>query len=230
MRIENADTYGIFCYEVKNRFRCIVEVKGDKKLCYVASSCRLSNFLKLEGKKVLLLPKGKNANSTYYTLYAVKYRNSYTLLDLSLANNVIKEQIHRRYFSLLGRRKNVVGEKLICGYKADLFICDTNTIIEIKTVISNHDETVFPTVYSDRSLAQLDRVKTLLQSGYRFYYMFVALSPSVKKIIIDKDTLFYRKFVECMDCGMQAIACRLRTTEKNVEVNRMVEVKMPESI
>lgn len=230
MRIENVDTHGIFCYEVKNRFRCIVEVEGDEKLCYVASSCRLSNFLELEGKEVLLLPKGKNASSTYYTLYAVKYRNSYILLELSLANNVIREQIHRRYFSLLGKRKNVVSEKLICGYKADLFIHDTNTIIEIKTVISSHDETMFPTVYSDRSLVQLDKVKTLLRSGYKFCYMFVALSPAIKQIIINKDTLFYRKFVECMDCGMQVTACRLRTTERNVEVDRMIEVKMPESI
>jgi len=226
MRIENADTHGIFCCEVKNRFRCIVEVEGDKKLCYVASSCRLSNFLKLEGKEVLLLPKGKNASSTYYTLYAVKYRNSYILLDLSLANNVIMEQIHRRCFSKLGKRKNVVCEKLICGYKADLFISDTNTIIEIKTVISNHDETIFPTVYSDRSLTQLGKVKELLQSGYNFCYMFVALSPSIKKITIDDNTLFYRNFVECMDCGMQVTACGLRTTEKMVEVNRMIEVKI----
>ncbi len=36
---------GIFKEELKNRFLCLVEVDGADTLCYIPSSCRLSNFV-----------------------------------------------------------------------------------------------------------------------------------------------------------------------------------------
>ena len=108
MRIEEYITHGIFRCEIKNRFRCIVEVDGQEELCYVASSCRLPQFIYLEGKEVLLLPKGESASKTQYTLYAVKKGNGYILLNLSMANNTLQEQLHRRIFSFLGKRQNIL--------------------------------------------------------------------------------------------------------------------------
>lgn len=40
-----------FIKELKNRFLCEVEIDGERVVCYVPSSCHLSNFFKLEGKK-----------------------------------------------------------------------------------------------------------------------------------------------------------------------------------
>lgn len=45
---------GIFIQELKNRFLCEVEIDGESTVCYVPSSCHLSNFLDLKGKSVLL--------------------------------------------------------------------------------------------------------------------------------------------------------------------------------
>ena len=45
---------GIFVKELKNRFLCEVIIDGVSTICYVPSSCHLSNFLSLEGKQVLL--------------------------------------------------------------------------------------------------------------------------------------------------------------------------------
>lgn len=42
---------GIFKQELKNRFLCEVEIDGESTVCYVPSSCHLSNFLSLQGKK-----------------------------------------------------------------------------------------------------------------------------------------------------------------------------------
>ena len=53
---------GIFKQELKNRFLCEVEIDGESTVCYVPSSCHLSNFLDLQGKSVLLVPtQSKNA-------------------------------------------------------------------------------------------------------------------------------------------------------------------------
>ena len=45
---------GIFIQELKNRFLCEVLVNGETTVCYVPSSCHLSNFLDLTNKKVVV--------------------------------------------------------------------------------------------------------------------------------------------------------------------------------
>ena len=56
--VEKSANYieGIFVKELKNRFLCEVLVNGVATVCYVPSSCHLSNFLDLSNKKVLLVP------------------------------------------------------------------------------------------------------------------------------------------------------------------------------
>lgn len=226
MRIENADTHGTFCYEIKNRFRCIVEVEGNEKLCYVASSSKLSNFIELAGANVLLLPKGKNASSTEYTLYAAEVANGRVLLELSLANTAIEEQLYRRYFSFLGKRKNIHREKTVDGYKADLYIEDTDTLVEIKTVISPEKTATFPSVYSERSLTQLKKVLELLGKNHKVCYLFAILHPGIRKLKIDTNTEFYKLFVQCVEAGMLYRACKLKTTENEISVEGIIDIDM----
>ncbi len=93
---------GVFKSEIKNRFLCQVNVAGDDVVCYIPSSCRLSNFLDLTNRNVLLKPvKDKNAK-TKYSVYAVEFEKNYILLNLSQSNRIIENQINRRYFSFLG--------------------------------------------------------------------------------------------------------------------------------
>ena len=143
---------GIFKQELKNRFLCEVEIDGVSTVCYVPSSCHLSNFLKLKGKKVLLLPTQSKDTRTKYALFAVPFKKSHIILNSSLANKVVENNIHSRRFSFLGQRSHVIKEHYINGYKSDLFIQDTNTIIEIKSVISTEKLAFFPTVFSERSI------------------------------------------------------------------------------
>lgn len=62
---------GYFIRELKNRFLCEVEVNSELAVCYVPSSCHLSNFLDLQGKRVLLLPNRSKNTRTKYSLFAV---------------------------------------------------------------------------------------------------------------------------------------------------------------
>ena len=169
MSIQNGNSSyisGVFVKELKNRFFCEVKIDGKVEECYVPSSCHLSNFLQLKGKRVVLIPtQGKNTR-TKYALYAAPYRKNYIILNTSLSNVAIEKGIHNRRFSYLGKRSNVQKEHSVEGYKADLYIPQTKTIVEIKSVLSENDEAVFPTVFSERTQNQLKSIQEMLDKGW----------------------------------------------------------------
>lgn len=134
---------GTFLYEIKNRFLCMVKVGTKDVICYIPSSCRLSNFIDLKNRQVLLSPVASKTARTLYSVFAVKFKQSYILLNTSLPNIAIEKEITGRRFSFLGKRSQVLHEKNLGKYRCDLFIQDTNTIIEIKSIISTNSEACF---------------------------------------------------------------------------------------
>ena len=224
MRVEGKLIEGVFIRELKNRFRCYVEVNGEERLCYVSSSSKLANYIDLEGKKVILVPASKNAKATDYTLLAVRHRNGYILLDLSIANAVIAEQISRRCFSFLGRRSNVKRETIIADYKTDLYVEDTNTLVEIKTVITDRKQGAFPTATSRRSLEQLRKISSLLECGYKCCVLFVALSPSIESIRINTHGEYYDMLKNCIEKGLVCKACQIKMSKDEITVNRFIDL------
>lgn len=217
--------YGIFRTEIKNRFLCSVSIDGKDVICYIPSSCRLGNFIDMEGRAVLLKPIETPNSRTQYAVYAVKYRRNYILLNLAQANRIIEAQIKRRYFSFLGTRKKVSREFKIGNYKTDIFIHDTNTLIEIKSTVSFSRESIFPTVYSERAVKQLKEISHLLDEGYHACYILVSLNQSVKEIAINKQVEdYYRAFMECVKKGMTYCAFSVRLHEQIPEIYARIKV------
>ncbi len=210
---------GIFKQELKNRFLCEVEIDGESTVCYVPSSCHLSNFLSLQGKKVILIPTMAKDARTQYAVYAVPYKRSYLILNTSMANRAIEASLRGRRFAYLGKRKNVIKEHYVDGYKSDLFIEDTNTIIEIKSVLSTDTYAKFPTVFSERSLLQLEKLERLMSAGYNVHYIIVSLNPYVKGINLLADTQFADALNKCIEHGMtiSAFTCRLKDNKFQIE-------------
>lgn len=203
---------GIFKQELKNRFLCEVNIGGVDTVCYVPSSCHLGNFLKLQGKKVILVPTQTTGCRTKFALYAIPYKRNFILLNPSIANKAVEENIQRRIFSFLGKRGSVHKEYYVDGYKSDLFLDGTKTIIEIKSVISTQPCAIFPTVYSERTLKQLQQLKLLMRDGYRACFCIISLNPYVKAITLNTETEFYRELRECIAEGMllKAFSCRFK--------------------
>lgn len=196
---------GRFVREEKNRFLCTVTVEGKDEECYIPSSCRLENFLELSGKEVLLRENQNKNARTRLAVYAMKLNRSYLILRTSESNDIIAGSIKSRRFAYLGKRSLVEKENIVEGYKADLFLPETKTIIEIKSIITVGKSAVFPTVYSERGIEQLKKVKRLLNSGYNFVYIFVSLNPYVSSVSISEDTkqAEYKKlFLECVENKM----------------------------
>lgn len=217
--------YGTFQMEIKNRFLCSVNINGEEVTCYIPSSCRLSNFIDMTGRMVLLKPTETPNARTPYAVYAVKYRKNFILLNLAQANRVIEAQIRRRYFSFLGMRKNVQREYKIGNYKTDLFIHDTNTLIEIKSTLAFSRESIFPAVYSERAVKQLKEISRLLDEGYRACYILVSLNPSVKEIVINAEVEdYYHTFIECVEKGMTYCAFSIRLREQIPELYAKIKV------
>jgi len=217
--------YGTFQAEIKNRFLCSVNIDGKDVTCYIPSSCRLSNFIDMTGRTVLLKPVETPNARTSYAVYAVKHRRSFILLNLAQANRVIETQIKRRYFSFLGVRKKVSREYKIGDYKTDLFIHDTNTLIEIKSTLSFSKESVFPTVYSERAVKQLKEILRLLDEGYRACYILVSLNPCIKEIVINSEVEdYYKTFIECVKKGMTYCAFSVRLREQDPELYAKIKV------
>ena len=214
--------YGTFRTEIKNRFLCSVNIDGKDEICYIPSSCRLSNFIDMTGRTVLLKPIETPNARTSFAVYAVKYRKSFILLNLAQANRVIEAQLKRRYFSFLGARKTVSREYKIGSYKTDLYVHDTKTLIEIKSTLSFSKESVFPTVYSERAVKQLKEISRLLD---RACYVLVSLNPCVKEIVINsKVEDYYKTFVECVEKGMAYCAFSVRLREQAPELYAKIKV------
>ena len=225
MSIQNGNSSyisGVFVKELKNRFLCEVKIDGKVEECYVPSSCHLSNFLQLKGKRVVLIPtQGKNPR-TKYALYAAPYRRNYIILNTSLSNVAIEKGIHNRRFSYLGKRSNVQKERSVEGYKADLYIPQTKTIVEIKSVLSENDEAVFPTVFSERTQNQLKSIQEMLDKGYKVVFIIVSLNPYIKKLTIDISTEFYLELTRCIEKGMEIRAYTSHLKDYEIEIKKQI--------
>lgn len=216
-------TIGRFVREDKYRFRCYVEIDGIQKLCYMPSNCKLEKIISLAGREVIL-KRYEGASDKYeYIVEAVKYRNNLVLLNLQFLNRIIENQIQRRIFNYLGVRKNIRREVTVENYKADLFIEDTQTYIEIKSILSWNKSTSYPIDSSDRGLEQLEKIEKLLDQNKRIFYFLFSMSPNVKDVYIDSNSLYGTVLNRCISKGLKLRAYSLGGS-KNIEVKKEIAI------
>lgn len=215
---------GIFLREQKTRFLCDVLLEGEEVGCYIPSSCKLSRFVDLTGKEVILQAVESKKSRTNYSVYAARLGRYYVLLNLAEANRVVEDQLHRRYFSFLGKRQKVYREKIIDGYKADLYVEDTNTLIEVKTLLSFDQEGSFPSIASLRAEQQLEKLSELLNRGYNVVYIVMSLNPKVKSIGLNNDYERYcQLFRTCLNKGMEVKGFSIRLKDMKPEIYSRID-------
>ncbi|KWX82523.1 hypothetical protein AMQ83_32640 [Paenibacillus riograndensis] len=217
---------GVFVEECKNRFLCIVKIRKEQHLCYVASSARLSNFIELSNKKVLLVENKGSNTRTRFTLYAVKSEFGYIILNLSVANTLLGDNLRKDYPKNISVLKEKVTHE---GYKTD-FLVSTSlpTIVEAKSIITDKTSVIFPTVFGERAVYQLTALQRALQMGYKVRYCLVLLSPTVSELLIDvRASEFYVNLKKCIELGMEIEVYRLKNTRKlRFYLNRDIQIEM----
>lgn len=213
---------GIFVEEEKTRFSCVVQIGDVREKCYVASSCKLEKLIPLKNKKVLVKHILSKRSDMKYSLFAVKDQQGWVLLNLADANRIVEQQLSERRFSYLGKRKVVEREKQIEGYKSDLFLPESNTLIEVKTILSDKKESKFPSVESSRIHKQLIEILKLLEEGYRVCYLFIALNSITKQVEIEKN--LKEIFSKCIDRGMVCKGYTIKFVDEEPVLHSPVKV------
>ena len=195
-----------FIKEGHNRFIALYTFLYCNPPGIFRSSAKMSNFLKLNGKQILVSKNSDTSRRTKYSLFAVKYYNKYILLNLNLVNKLLEKYLNMNFpdyeFTL---------EKSIAKYKSDIVMKLPNgelTVIEAKGVISTNRSCIFPSKISDRAINQLLKLKELLLStNINVVYYLVSLGPIVKKIYISDINSEYTKLLKnCIFNGMTLIA------------------------
>jgi len=194
--------------------------------CYVPSSCRLDNFIDLHGKQILLLPTETPSARTRYSLFAVPYKRNHILLNIGRVNSVIERDIKKRCFSTLGKRSEVYREYKIGSYKSDLFIANSNTLLEVKSILSIGKDAMFPTVFSQRTLNQLKEISSLMDRGYNAALVIASLNPYVEQIRIDHASPFYEALKPCIDRGIQVIAVALHIHQGEAQIKKRIKIEL----
>lgn len=157
-------------------------------------------------------------------MYTARFGRYYVLLNLAEANRVLEAQLHRRYFSFLGKRKRTYREKVIEGYKTDLYIEDTNTLIEVETLLSFDEEGSFPSITSIRAEQQLEKLSELLDRGYNVVYIVMSLNPKVKSIVLNNNYVRYcQLFRVCLDKGMEVKGFSIRLKDMKPEIYSRID-------
>lgn len=216
---------GFFCGEDKYRFHCWVEVDGEKVLCYLPSNCKLEKMYSLKGRTVLLSQNTELKSKFKYKVESVQFRNTQILLNLSFLNRVIEHELSRRMFSFLGVRNNILREKTICGYKSDLYIEDTNTLIEIKSVLAFSKSEDYPINYSSHMLEQLDKLYALALQQINVYYFIIGLGPTVKQIRVDLSSDYGVRMDRCKKAGVHFIAMNIHNKKGQYCVNEFIDIE-----
>ena len=222
---DNLIVFGIFQEELKNRFLCRVSIDGLDTICYIPSSCRLSNFISLTGKTVMLKRTLSPKSRTKFSVYAVKVGKQFVPVNLAGTNKVLENNLKQRRFSFLGKRNIISHEEVISGYKTDLYISDTRTVIEIKSILSFEKTAAFPTVFSERAIKQLSELERLLHEGYKVCYLLVSMNSSVKEIVIsDQNKEFFSKMHQLLELGMLCSGFSLIMQSGEIKINRQIPV------
>jgi DNA-binding sugar fermentation-stimulating protein len=222
----NSTIKGTFLVENKRRFLCEVEVSGKATLCYVPSSCRLDKLISLAGKEVLLLPTAMPNAKTEYSLYAVAHKGNYIVLNASIANRLVEQNIQSRRFSFLGKRTVVLREHIHEGYKCDLFIEDTQTVVEIKSIISADTSAPLFSVNSQRAMKQLSFIEKYMERGLPVCYIIVALNPFTKKIVLNPDNDLHSKLLFCVAHGMKLYCMSCNIDNGRLKIKKEIPITL----
>ena len=220
----NSMIRGIFLVENKHRFLCEVEILGETTCCYIPSTCRLDKLISLTGKEVLLLPTVMPNAKTKYSLYAVAHQGNYIILNASISNRLVEQNLQSRFFSYLGKRSIVLREYVHKSYKCDLFIKDTETIIEIKSIISPHVIAPLFSVDSQRAMRQLSFIEKYVKQGFPASYIIVALNPYTEKIVLNPYNTIHSKLISCVACGLKLFGLSCYLDNGQVKIHKKIKI------
>ena len=159
-----------------------------------------------------------------YSVYAAQFKNSYVLVNQASANALVSNALGRKCFEAIGKSKSVIREKVIDGYRCDLYLPDSNTVLEVKTVLATGPSVEFPTIRSERRLQQLGKIEKLLDNGVGAYLVIVALNPYIREVTLSGSVCFQTALTRCISKGMELISVGVSISHGEFVIQRSVDL------
>ena len=94
-------------------------------------------------------------------------------------------------------------------------------------MLSTEKCALFPTVFSERALKQLEKLRDLLSLGYRVHYSVISLNPYVSSIYFVSDAQFTPLLKSCIDLGMTISAFSCRIDDNRVYIDKRLQIILP---
>lgn len=210
--------------EQKGRFLCEIEIDGNVELAHVPNSAKLSKYLQIENRNVLVI---KNANSrakTRYQLVAVESDDKqWIMVNMNMLNRIIAEYYEKNDYVV--QREKVLSD----SYKCDLIIENQNgekTVCEIKGIISNSKEAIFPMYSGERTVRQLEYFRKILRSSdMPVKYIFVILNKGIRNVCMNNTNKEFVKHMKyCVKKNMQ-----IEFFELLIDNNKISAIKVDET-
>ena len=188
---------GRFVRELKNRFLCEVLVDNRYEECYLPCSSKISEFIDLTNKIVILKRNKGIKTKTSFSLFAVYDDNeNLILLDLNYLNILVKEQL----YNVNSKREIYVTP----SFRSDIYLENEKKVIEVKGIISDKKKVEFPSVKAIRAEKQLIEIKKILLEGINVEYIIVLTNKAICEIKFNpKREKFIQLFKECIELGMK---------------------------
>lgn len=185
-----------FVAEDKTRFSCTININNKMMKCYVPSTCKLKNLLEIDCYDALVTKNQYQKNVSPYSLFALKVKGEYVVINSGFANNVVKD-------ILMLKHQEVCAETVVGNYKCDFYLKSKNQLIEVKSIISDKTTVLLPNIKSQRAIMQLRQINNLLMEGYNVEYYFVPFAPFLKKCVVDSQSEYGVLLKECIKRGMK---------------------------
>lgn len=192
----------IFIQEDKHRFLCTIQINGTLKLCHIPCSAKLSKYVPLDHNPILVIKNQTPNCRTDYKLVAIKYNNEWIMVNFSLVNLLIKEQ-------LSSTLEFQLEKKISSSYKADI-VYQSNvkgsvpTLIECKGVISTEETALLPNHSGERATRQLHFFcNSLEKKSFSVEYCIALMNIGIKSLKLNiKNDEYCKLFKKCIRLGM----------------------------
>ena len=201
---------GIFINELPNRFRAEILIDGKREICYVGSSCKLNNLINIRNHEVILQNIEKKNSNLAYSLIAAKFDNKYIILNSLYANKAYENYLKTQNCN--SDSNIILKEYTESGYKSDFYLTNTKTIIEIKSIITEKKEELFPQINSQRFKRQINNIPRLIEEGYNFRLVIISLNPGLRKVILKEELLSLQSLL-IKNFEIEAYTCTLRNNK-----------------
>lgn len=185
-----------FVAEDKTRFSCTINLNNKMMKCYVPSTCKLKNLLEIDCYDALVTKNHYQKNVSPYSLFALKVKGEYVVINSGFANNVVKD-------ILMLKHQEVCAETVVENYKCDFYLKSKNQLTEVKSIISDKTTLLLPNIKSQRAITQLRQINSLLMEGYNVEYYYVLFAPFLKKCVVDSQSEYGVLLKECIKRGMK---------------------------